>query len=186
MVSPDETFGGPPQHWQQNAPPPIDDLVTFLPKPTPPSGIASNPQLSQVPTPPSYSSVSSSLDSEKPIPPLSPGYALRLSQTTFSYEELVTATNVFSNANLLGEGGFGYVHKGVLPNGKVVAIKQLKSGSAQGEREFRAEVEVISRVHHKHLVTLVGYCIAEAQRMLVYEFVPNCTLDFHLHGTSFW
>ncbi|KAG6733724.1 hypothetical protein I3843_01G229100 [Carya illinoinensis] len=178
-----ETFGGPAQHWQQNAPPPNDDLETFLPKPTPPPGITSNPQLSQVPPPPSNSSVSSSLDSEKPIPtPPSPGYALRLSQTTFSYEELATATNVFSNANLLGEGGFGYVHKGVLPNGKVVAIKQLKSGSAQGEREFRAEVEVISRVHHKHLVSLVGYCIAGAQRMLVYEFVPNYTMDFHLHG----
>ncbi|XP_035548216.1 proline-rich receptor-like protein kinase PERK1 [Juglans regia] len=177
-----ETFGGPPQHWQQNAPPPKDDLAAFLPKPTPPPGITSNPQLSQVPPPPPHSLVSSSLDSEKPMPPPSPGYALSLSQTTFSYEELATATNFFSDANLLGEGGFGYVHKGVLPNGKMVAIKQLKSGSSQGEREFRAEVEVISRVHHKHLVSLVGYCIAGAQRMLVYEFVPNYTMDFHLHG----
>lgn len=104
------------------------------------------------------------------------------SKTIFSYEELATATQGFSQVNLLGQGGFGYVHKGVLPNGEIVAIKQLKVGSGQGEREFQAEVAIISRVHHKHLVTLVGYCISGIQRMLVYEFVPNKTLEFHLHG----
>lgn len=92
------------------------------------------------------------------------------------------ATNGFSDANLLGQGGFGYVHKGVLPNGKEVAVKQLKAGSGQGEREFHAEVETISRVHHKHLVSLVGYCITGSKRLLVYEFVPNNNLEFHLHG----
>lgn len=94
------------------------------------------------------------------------------------------ATNGFSDANLLGQGGFGYVHKGMLPNGQEVAVKQLKSGSGQGEREFQTEVEIISRVHHKHLVSLVGYCIAEGKRLLVYEFVPNNTLEFHLHGKN--
>lgn len=92
------------------------------------------------------------------------------------------ATNGFSDANLLGQGGFGYVHKGVLPDGKEVAIKQLKAGSGQGEREFKAEVEIISRVHHKHLVSLVGYCVTGTERLLVYEFVPNNTMEFHLHG----
>ncbi|KAI3417012.1 uncharacterized protein J3R85_014859 [Psidium guajava] len=92
------------------------------------------------------------------------------------------ATNGFSDANLLGEGGFGYVHKGVLANGKEVAVKRLKAGSGQGEREFQAEVEIISRVHHKHLVSLVGYCITGSERLLVYEFLPNNTLQFHLHG----
>lgn len=74
------------------------------------------------------------------------------------------------------------MHRGLLPNGKEVAIKRLKAGSGQGEREFQAEVEIISRVHHKHLVSLVGYCMTGAERLLVYEFVPNNTLEFHLHG----
>ncbi|KAI3786886.1 hypothetical protein L1987_40941 [Smallanthus sonchifolius] len=119
-----------------------------------------------------------------PLPPPSPGLSLGFSKSTFTYEELVMATDGFSDANLLGQGGFGYVHKGVLLNGKEVAVKQLKVGSGQGEREFQAEVEIISRVHHKHLVSLVGYCISGAQRMLVYEFVPNNTMEFHLHGKN--
>lgn len=119
-----------------------------------------------------------------PLPPPSPGISLGFNKSTFSYEELSAATNGFSRANLLGQGGFGYVHKGVLPNGKEVAVKSLKTGSGQGEREFQAEVEIISRVHHRYLVSLVGYCIAGEQRMLVYEFVPNNTLEYHLHGKS--
>ncbi|XP_039159308.1 proline-rich receptor-like protein kinase PERK1 [Eucalyptus grandis] len=111
-----------------------------------------------------------------------PGMALSLSQSTFTYEELKIATDGFSNVNLLGQGGFGYVHKGVLSSGRVVAIKQLKAGSGQGEREFQAEVDIISCIHHRHLVSLVGYCISGAQRILVYEFVPNGTLESHLHG----
>ncbi|XP_062076162.1 proline-rich receptor-like protein kinase PERK4 [Humulus lupulus] len=117
-----------------------------------------------------------------PLPPPSPSLALGFNKSTFTYDELAAATGGFSHENLLGQGGFGYVHKGVLPNGKQVAVKSLKSGSGQGEREFQAEVEIISRVHHRHLVSLVGYCIAGGQRMLVYEFVPNNTLEHHLHG----
>lgn len=105
-----------------------------------------------------------------------------VSSGTFTYEELLEATGGFSEANLLGEGGFGYVHKGVLRNGREVAVKQLKIGSNQGEREFQAEVDTISRVHHKHLVSLVGYCINGDKRLLIYEFVPKDTLEFHLHG----
>ncbi|KAK9271841.1 hypothetical protein L1049_002206 [Liquidambar formosana] len=104
------------------------------------------------------------------------------SRSWFTYEELVEATDGFSAKNLLGEGGFGCVYKGVLADGREVAVKQLKIGGGQGEREFRAEVEIISRVHHRHLVSLVGYCISDHQRLLVYEFVPNNTLHFHLHA----
>ncbi|KAI3704554.1 hypothetical protein L1987_74778 [Smallanthus sonchifolius] len=107
---------------------------------------------------------------------------LAFNQSQFSYDELAAATGGFTEYNLLGQGGFGFVHKGVLPNGQEIAVKSLKSGSGQGEREFQAEVEIISRVHHRYLVSLVGYCISDGQRMLVYEYVPNNTLEFHLHG----
>lgn len=159
-----------PQHIQHNVHSSKNEASAW-PKPTPPLGISpycqSEPSV-LAPTPPS---VSPSLS----IP-------LGFSQSTFTYEQLADATNGFSNTNLLGQGGYGYVHKGVLSNGKVVAVKQLKMGSRQGEREFQAEVEIISRIHHRHLVSLVGYCISGEQRMLVYEFVPNNTLEFHLHG----
>ena len=79
-----------------------------------------------------------------PTPTPSTGYPIGLSQSIFSYEELAMATNGFSKNNFIGQGGFGHVHKGVLPNKKVVAVKQLKLDSKQGEHEFRAEVEVIS------------------------------------------
>lgn len=100
----------------------------------------------------------------------------------FTYEELIGITNGFSEENKIGEGGFGSVFRGCLPDGRTVAVKQLKVGSGQGEREFRAEVEIISRIHHRHLVSLVGYCISKHHRLLVYEFVPNKTLEHHLHG----
>lgn len=190
----DDPYGGRPQNWQQNAPPPADHVVKMPPHPSLPPAYASRPPHSpnRGPTlppaapPPAISSSGGSgsnySGSDNPLPPPSPGISFGFSQNSFTFEELARATDGFSDANLLGQGGFGYVHKGILPNGKEVAVKSLKSGSGQGEREFQAEVEIISRVHHKHLVSLVGYCIAGGQRMLVYEFVPNNTLEFHLHG----
>lgn len=189
---PADPYGGPGYHWQLNAPPPGNHGFTVPPKPSQPPTGTSRPPLSplQAPSlerPPPYNNSSGGSGSsysgpENPLPPQSTGMALGFSQNTFTYEELARATEDFSNSNLLGQGGFGYVHRGVLQNGKEVAVKQLKAGSGQGEREFQAEVEIISRVHHKHLVSLVGYCITGTQRMLVYEFVPNNTLEFHLHG----
>jgi serine/threonine protein kinase len=98
-----------------------------------------------------------------------------------SYEQLAAATDGFAPGNIIGQGGFGCVYRGVL-DGAEVAIKKLKTESRQGDREFRAEVEIISRVHHRNLVSLVGYCIYSDERLLVYEFVANKTLDSHLHG----
>uniref|UniRef100_A0A1J3FS84 non-specific serine/threonine protein kinase n=2 Tax=Noccaea caerulescens TaxID=107243 RepID=A0A1J3FS84_NOCCA len=171
-----EMLGG---QQQQNESQMSDHEKTSLPLPEPPTP----PQQPHPPTTPRpFMSSSSSSDlnySDHPaLPPPPPG----IYQGTFGYEELARATNGFSEANLLGQGGFGYVFKGVLPNGKEIAVKMLKAGSAQGEREFQAEIDIISRVHHRHLVALVGYCVAGAQRLLVYEFVPNNTLEFHLHG----
>lgn len=178
-------FGGQAQQFQHSVPPPNNDVV--YEKPNPP-GILPNIQSPQGTVVPILPSTSSSLGSERSHPAQSLGQSLSslpFPNGTFTYEELALATDNFSSANLLGQGGFGYVHKGVLPNGKEIAVKQLKSGSVQGEREFQAEVETISRVHHRHLVSLVGHCISGEQRMLVYEFIPNKTLDFHLHeGTT--
>lgn len=188
-----DPYGGQ-QQWQHNAPLPPDPLIGMAPKPSPPPAVASRPLHSPTgsrPSPPqlymSSSGGSGSMysGSENPLPPPPPPpMAFGFSKSTFTYEELSMATDGFSDANLLGQGGFGYVHRGVLPNGKEVAVKQLKVGSGQGEREFQAEVDIISRVHHKHLVSLVGYCITGSQRLLVYEFVPNNTLEFHLHGKT--
>lgn len=140
-------------------------------------------------TPQHVSTVSSSSSFSGPhgpiLPPPHPTVALGFNQSSFTYAELSAATNGFSQHNLLGQGGFGYVHKGVLPNGKEIAVKSLKSTGCQGDREFQAEVEIISRVHHRHLVSLVGYCMSETQKLLVYEFVPNNTFEYHLHGALF-
>lgn len=128
------------------------------------------------------SSYNSSGSHQPVMPPPHPALALGFNKSNFSYDELAAATRGFGKANLLGEGGFGFVYKGVLSDGKEIAVKSLKSGGFQGEREFQAEVDIISRVHHRHLVSLVGYCIANDNRMLVYEFVKNHTLEHHLHG----
>ena len=164
--------------------PPANIVVHQQSKPDAPPRILPNvqsapQQASVAPIPPS---TSSSLGSDHSHPLKPPGIPVSLPNSTFTYEELALATDNFSSANLLGQGGFGYVHKGFLPNGKEIAVKQSKAGSAQGEREFQAEVETISRVHHRHLVSLVGYCISGDHRMLVYEYIPNKTLEFHLHG----
>ncbi|XP_074579190.1 proline-rich receptor-like protein kinase PERK8 [Curcuma longa] len=100
----------------------------------------------------------------------------------FTLDELSMITDNFSHQNLLGEGGSGCVYKGYLTDGREVAVKKLKVSGTQGERHFRAEVGTISRAHHRHLVSLVGYCVSENQRLLVYDYVPNKTLYYHLHG----
>ena len=164
-------------HLLQNNRPPDDVKVSMNPIPSHPAGFILS-------YPPPLARNGSGSGKPSP-PPESPGIALGLSQSAFTYEDLAQATDNFSPANLLGEGGFGYVHKGVLPNGKTVAIKQLKAESRQGDREFQTEVEVIGRIHHRNLVSLSGYCISGARRMLVYEFVPNNTIEFHLHRKSF-
>ncbi|KAK8313041.1 hypothetical protein E1A91_D01G086400v1 [Gossypium mustelinum] len=100
---------------------------------------------------------------------------------TFNYRDLCTATNNFNPENQLGEGGFGRVYKGqVEPNQQVVAIKQLDRNGYQGNREFLVEVLMLSLLNHPNLVTLVGYCADGDQRILVYEYMANGSLESHL------
>lgn len=101
-----------------------------------------------------------------------------------AYEELKEATNNFEPASILGEGGFGRVFKGILSDGTAVAIKRLTSGGQQGDKEFLVEVEMLSRLHHRNLVKLVGYYSSRdsSQNLLCYELVPNGSLEAWLHG----
>ncbi|KAL8262217.1 hypothetical protein R6Q59_026266 [Mikania micrantha] len=101
-----------------------------------------------------------------------------------AYEELKEATNNFEHSSLLGEGGFGRVFRGVLNDGTHVAIKRLSTGGQQGDKEFLVEVEMLSRLHHRNLVKLVGYYSNRdnSENLLCYELVPNGSLEAWLHG----
>lgn len=101
----------------------------------------------------------------------------------FHYEELQDATNGFSDLNFLAEGVFGLVHKGILKNGQLVAIKQLKFAGSQGDVDFCKEVRVLNCAQHRNVVLLVGFCVQGKRRALVYEYICNKSLDFQLHGT---
>ncbi|CAA6658035.1 unnamed protein product [Spirodela intermedia] len=96
---------------------------------------------------------------------------------TFSYAELRDATGDFNAENKLGEGGFGPVYKGKLPDGRTVAVKQLSVTSHQGKRQFLAEISIISAVQHRNLVKLLGCCFEKEKRLLVYEYLENNSLD---------
>ncbi|CAN7113986.1 unnamed protein product [Brassica rapa subsp. narinosa] len=101
----------------------------------------------------------------------------------FTYRELASAANNFSEDRKLGEGGFGAVYKGYL-NGldMMVAVKKFAGGSKQGKREFITEVKIISSLRHRNLVQLIGWCHEKDEFLMVYEFMPNGSLDAHLFG----
>ncbi|KAL9227642.1 hypothetical protein vseg_003309 [Gypsophila vaccaria] len=100
------------------------------------------------------------------------------------YEELKKATNNFEDASIIGEGGFGRVFKGILSDGTAVAIKRLTNSGPQGDKEIMVEIEMLSRLHHRNLVKLVGYYSnrESSQNLLCYELVPNGSLEEWLHG----
>ncbi|XP_061362728.1 G-type lectin S-receptor-like serine/threonine-protein kinase At1g11330 isoform X2 [Gastrolobium bilobum] len=95
----------------------------------------------------------------------------------FDFEKLATATNNFHLANMLGKGGFGPVYKGQLEDGQEIAVKRLSKASGQGLEEFMNEVLVISKLQHRNLVRILGCCVERDEQMLVYEFMPNKSLD---------
>ncbi|KAA8545084.1 hypothetical protein F0562_019868 [Nyssa sinensis] len=99
----------------------------------------------------------------------------------FTYKELEVATDRFSESNVIGNGGFGVVYRGVLSDGTVAAIKMLQREGKQGERAFRIEVDLLSRLHSPYIVELLGYCADLHHRLLIFEYMPNGTLQRHLH-----
>ncbi|PON66937.1 Serine/threonine protein kinase [Trema orientale] len=96
------------------------------------------------------------------------------------FESIRAATDEFSEANRLGQGGFGPVYKGKFPGGQEVAIKRLSSSSGQGLQEFKNEVLLIAKLQHRNLVRLLGYCVEGDEKILLYEFMPNKSLDLFI------
>ncbi|KAL3820635.1 hypothetical protein ACJIZ3_006540 [Penstemon smallii] len=102
----------------------------------------------------------------------------------FTFDVLQNATENFSEVNKLGKGGFGPVYKGELENGRTIAVKRLSKASGQGIQEFMNEVMLISKLQHRNLVRIFGCCIENKETMLIYEYMPNKSLDFFLFDQS--
>ncbi|XP_007048723.2 PREDICTED: serine/threonine-protein kinase CDL1 [Theobroma cacao] len=102
----------------------------------------------------------------------------------FTFKQLHSATGGFSKSNVVGHGGFGSVYRGVLSNGKKVAIKLMDQAGKQGEEEFKMEVELLSRLRSPYLLALIGYCSDSSRKLLVYEFMANGGLQEHLYPIS--
>ncbi|KAI9124026.1 hypothetical protein K1719_005326 [Acacia pycnantha] len=102
----------------------------------------------------------------------------------FDLDEIKSATNDFSPDNKLGQGGYGEVYKGILPNRQELAVKRLSSSSKQGAPEFKNEVVTMAKLQHRNLVRFLGFCLEEEEKILVYEFLPNKSLDNFLFGTE--
>ncbi|CDP00812.1 unnamed protein product [Coffea canephora] len=105
-------------------------------------------------------------------------------QKQFQFQVLVAATKNFHRSNKLGEGGFGPVYKGKLDDGREIAVKKLSQSSRQGKKEFMNEAKLLARVQHRNVVNLLGYCAHGPEKLLVYEFVANESLDKLLFKSS--
>ncbi|XP_073003684.1 probable receptor-like protein kinase At1g30570 [Typha latifolia] len=103
----------------------------------------------------------------------------------FTLAEIRAATRNFDDSLVMGTGGFGKVYKGEVDEGNLVAIKRAHPLSGQGLKEFETEIEMLSKLRHRHLVSLIGYCDEQREMILVYEFMANGTLRSHLYGSGF-
>ncbi|CAN1161112.1 Receptor-like serine/threonine-protein kinase SD1-8 [Linum perenne] len=102
----------------------------------------------------------------------------------FSFKDVLAATDNFSESNKLGEGGFGPVYKGKLRGDQEVAMKRLSKKSGQGLEEFMNELKLIAKLQHTYLVRLLGCCVEREEKILIYEYMPNRSLDKFLFGSS--
>ncbi|KAM0824916.1 hypothetical protein ACQ4PT_069916 [Festuca glaucescens] len=94
----------------------------------------------------------------------------------FSFPQILAATDNLSWRNMVGHGGFGFIYKGKLLNGLEIAVKRHEISSYQGPAEFRAEIEIIQSLRHKNIITLLGYCVQQEEKIIVYEYMPNKSL----------
>ncbi|XP_017408618.2 LOW QUALITY PROTEIN: cysteine-rich receptor-like protein kinase 25 [Vigna angularis] len=109
--------------------------------------------------------------------------SVALEPLQFKLSVIEAATNNFSQENKIGRGGFGEVYKGVL-DGRQIAVKRLSISSSQGENEFKNEVLSIAKLQHRNLVRFIGFCLEEQDKILIYEYVPNKSLDYFLFDTQ--
>ncbi|XP_066162483.1 G-type lectin S-receptor-like serine/threonine-protein kinase At4g03230 isoform X2 [Oryza sativa Japonica Group] len=104
--------------------------------------------------------------------------------TVYDFSHVLEATGNFSEENKLGQGGFGPVYKGRFPDGVEIAVKRLASHSGQGLTEFKNEIQLIAKLQHTNLVRLLGCCYQRQEKILVYEYLPNKSLDFFIYGIA--
>ncbi|KAK9089558.1 hypothetical protein Scep_028640 [Stephania cephalantha] len=120
----------------------------------------------------------------KPSPETNEETNTKFELPIFDLNSMMVATENFSLTNELGAGGFGSVYKGTLCDGREIAVKRLSKNSGQGVIEFKNEVELIAKLQHRNLVQIIGCCIEEEEKMLIYEYMPNKSLDFLLAFSS--
>ncbi|CAI8604766.1 unnamed protein product [Vicia faba] len=102
----------------------------------------------------------------------------------FDFATIEIATDMFSEDSKIGKGGYGQVYKGILPSGQEIAVKRLSKTSGQGAEEFKNEVMLIAKLQHRNLVRLIGFCLEEQEKILIYEYVPNKSLDHFLFDSK--
>jgi serine/threonine protein kinase len=129
------------------------------------------------------STLSTSMVSSASASVLSTVATCTTSVKSFTLAQLQKATDGFNSERVLGQGGFGRVYRGTMGDGNEIAVKLLTREDKSGDREFIAEVEMLSRLHHRNLVKLIGICTERNKRCLVYELIRNGSVESHLHGT---
>ncbi|RZB89080.1 Cysteine-rich receptor-like protein kinase 26 isoform B [Glycine soja] len=141
------------------------------------SAADASPPLSppQAPSPPPPSDTNTAPSEDEIDDEIEPTETLQ-----FNFDIIRMATNNFSETNMLGRGGFGPVYKGKLSRGQEVAVKRLSMNSGQGDVEFKNEVQLVAKLQHRNLVRLLGFSLERKERLLVYEFVPNKSLDYFI------